>query len=204
MHGDQFAKKAMLGEKLLLTDMKVSTSELVTAMITAAILANEKRGLVSLALKKEKALFGLTTRESLKIAPTGKGNGAWPSDTTEAGILSAVGGSEKSVNEAVIAFIGDRAPNPEHDYLGRVKSTLANKGFLTREDKKVLGLKVSVVYHASDDQRSRIAAQGAGEATSLFSELKSRPEIAARLKKEIGSALADRTQSDDSGPDMDR
>ena len=155
-----------------------------------------------LTLKKEKALFGLSSRESLKIAPAGTGNGVWPADTTEAGILSAVGGSEKSVSDAIIAFIGDRAPNPEHDYLSRVKSTLANKGFLTREDKKVLGLKVSVVYHASDEQRTRIAAQGVGDAAALFSEVKSRPEIATRLTKEIGSGLADRTRSDDSGPDL--
>ena len=85
LHGDQFAKKAMLGEKLLLTDVKVSTSELVTAMVTAAILANEKKGFITLTLKKEKALFGLSSRESLKIAPAGAGNGVWPADTTEAG-----------------------------------------------------------------------------------------------------------------------
>src|SRR6478672_4614867 len=66
VHGDQFAKKAMFGEKLLLTDMKVSSSELATAMVAAAILMNEKRGLVALTLKKEKALFGLASKESLK------------------------------------------------------------------------------------------------------------------------------------------
>jgi hypothetical protein len=41
IHGDQFAKKSMIGEKLLLADMKVSTSELVTSLVTAAILAIE-------------------------------------------------------------------------------------------------------------------------------------------------------------------
>lgn len=200
IHGDQFAKKAMLGEKLLLTDMKVSASDLATAMVTAAILANEKKGLVTLALKKEKALFGLATRESLKITPSGNANGVWPERSTEADMLSVAGAGEKSVSDVVIAFLGGRVTNPEHDYIGRVKAILANKGFLTREDKKVLGLKVSVAYHVSDEQRSRLTTQGASEALSLLSGLKSRPEIANRLKKEIDSAFADRTNAD-SAPD---
>ena len=91
IHGDQFARKAMLGEKLLLTDLKVSTSELTTSMVTAAILANEKQGFITLTLKKEKALFGLTSRESLKMAATGLADAAWPADSTEARILASAG-----------------------------------------------------------------------------------------------------------------
>ena len=33
LYGDQFVKKAMTGERLLLADIKVSASDLVTAMI---------------------------------------------------------------------------------------------------------------------------------------------------------------------------
>ena len=86
--------------------------------------------------------------------------------------------------------------NLEYDYISRVKASLASRELLTREEKKILGLKMSFGYHASDEQRSRIGSVGSAEAVSLLADEKeNRPEIFNRLRKEIDLAFADRTSS---------
>ena len=197
LFGDRFQKKSMLGEKLLLADHKVSTAELAEKMMTAAILGNQARGFVTLSVEKGKALFGLMKTEKLMITP-GSAAPDWPAQSSEAGLLNALGRNTMELKDLLIAYIGGIAASPEGDYIAGVKGGLAERGIVTAQVKKLLGLSVGTNVSITPEQRARIEQNGPSSAQSLLSDAeKSQKEILEKIRNSVSSAFANRTQSAD-------
>jgi len=199
LFGDRFVKKSMFGEKLMLADMKVSIGDLAETMMTAGILASQARGFVTLNIEKGKALFGLMKTEKLKIS-RGKNTPDWPQQSFEARLLNTLGNNEMELDDLIIAYIGGIAASPESDFVAQVKGELAQRGIITAEVKKVLGLSVGVNTSVTPQQRARIEQNGSGDVTALIANAeKTQPEILKKIKSSVSSAFSNRTQQ--SGPD---
>lgn len=193
LFGDRFLKKSMFGEKLLLADLKVSTADLANKMMTAAILANQQRGYVKLSIEKGKAMFGLMKTEKLMIAP-GSGNSAWPAQSPESGLLKTLGKNSITLKDLLIAYIGGMAASPEGDFISGVQGGLAERGLVTAEVKKLLGLSVGTNVSLTPDQRARIERHGPASAQALFADAESQKEIFEKIRNAVSSAFSDRTQ----------
>jgi hypothetical protein len=199
LFGDRFVKKAMLGEKLILADMKVSTSDLAEMMMTAGILASQARGFMTLNIEKGKALFGLVKTEKLKVS-RGNVTSDWPAQSFEAELLAALGNEAMELDDLVIAYIGGQSSSPQRDFIARVKGDLAARGVVTAEVKKVLGLSVGMNVLLTPAQRARIEQAGPSDVTALVANAeKSQPEILKKIKSSVSSAFVNRTEQ--SGPD---
>jgi len=199
LFGDRFVKKSMLGEKLLLVDKKVSMTELAYTMMTAGIFACQARGQVTLNIEKGKALFGLMKTEKLKVAG-GNAPVDWPQHSFESAFLRALGSQQIELDDLIIAYIGGIAASPEQDFIFQVKSALADRGILTAETKKTLGIFSSTNVSVTPEQRARIEQHGPADVTSLIANAeKTQPEIFRKVKQAVSSAFANRTQSDSGG-----
>lgn len=199
LFGDRFVKKSMFGEKLMLADVKVSVGDLAETMMTAGILASQARGYVTLNIEKGKALFGLMKTEKLKIA-RGKNLPDWPQQSFEARLLNTLGNNEMELDDLIIAYIGGIAASPEGDFVSQVKGVLAQRGIITAEVRKVLGLSVGVNTSVTPQQRARVEENGAGDVAALIANAeKTQPDILKKIKSSVSSAFSNRTQQ--SGPD---
>jgi hypothetical protein len=192
LFGDRFLKKSMFGEKLLLADHKVSTADLANKMMAAAILANEQLGLIKLRVEKGKALFGLMKTEKLMIAP-GSGVPSWPAQSPESGLLKTLGKNDMVLKDLLIAYIGDIAASPEGDFIHGVKGGLAERGLVTAEVKKMLGMNVGTNVSLTPDQRARIEQNGPASAQALFAAAE-KSENFEKIKNAVSVAFSDRTQ----------
>jgi hypothetical protein len=201
LFGDRFVKKSMFGEKLMLADMKVGIGDLAETMMTAGILASQARGFVTLNIEKGKALFGLMKTEKLRIA-RGKNAPDWPPQSFEARLLATLGSNEMELDDLIIAYIGGIAASPEGDFVSDVKAELAQRGIINAEVKKVLGLRVGVNTSVTPEQRSRIEQNGSSDVTALIANAeKTQPEVLKKIKANITSAFANRTQQSSGGGD---
>jgi hypothetical protein len=194
LFGDRFVKKSMLGEKLLLADMKVSTSNLAETMMTAGILACQARGQLNLNIEKGKALFGLMKTEKLKAA-RGNGTSDWPDRTFESALLRTLGSQQMELDDLIIAYIGGISPSPEQEFIALTKGTLASRGVVTTETKKMLGIFKATNVSLTAEQRSRIEQHGPADVTALIANAeKTQPEILKRIRQAVSAAFTDRTQ----------
>ena len=199
LFGDRFVKKAMLGERLILADVKVNVSDLAETMMTAGILASHERGFIRLSIEKGKALFGLIKTEKLKIA-RGDRQADWPSQSFEGGLLSLLGNEPVDLDDLVIAYIGGQSSVPQHDFIARVKGNLATRGIVTAEIKKVLGLSIGLNVLLTVAQRTRIEQAGSSDVTALLANAeKSQPEIVKKVRSNVSAAFSNRTESDSGG-----
>ena len=194
-YGDRFVTQSMLGEKLLLADIYVSTNGLAKAMMTAAILGNVECGFVRLSIEKRRTLFGLIKTEKLKVAPA-NGSVSWPDQTTEHGLLQVLGGNIMNADDLIIAYLGKESSSPQSDYITRVKGGLVERGIISAESTKVLGLNIGTHVTMSPNQRARIEENGPSRVISLIGEVeKGQPELLAQIRKSVAAAFANRTES---------
>lgn len=196
LYGDRFLKKAMLGEKPLLGEHKVSITDHAEKIMTAAIIANQQRGFVTLNIEKGKALFGLVKTQKLRIAP-GSGVPDWPEESTESALVRALGQNTVDLDDLVISFIGDISSSPGMDYIARVKGGLAARGIVTAEKKKVLGIFSSTNISLTPEQRARIEQQGFQPAQALLTDAgNGDKEIFDKVESAVSEAFANRTRSE--------
>ncbi|HEX7238745.1 MAG TPA: hypothetical protein VF263_00655 [Longimicrobiaceae bacterium] len=203
LHGRRFAGEVGMlraREELLTGEGKVSTDQLAEAALAAAVLGMERAGDVRLEARAKKALFGLISRRALFASPAGAGS--WPEGTVEWHLRRRLAG-ETEVADLVHDWLEHDTTNPASDVLARVKRGLAARGLL--EEVEVKKLKIFTAYEYRLPESTAAAARGHspdGVRALLDGAERSRSEVWQLLKKQIGSALARRTeQSDAGGPD---
>ena len=137
LHGDQFAKKVMMGNiKLLHTDASVSFSQLGQAILASAVLADENAGNLRLEVRQEKATFGLRKVKKLYANPTPH-KVDWPEFSLEhelPRIAERVKNENDSyqVSNLIYAWLRQDSSSPWQSTIEMVKSGLAERDLLVK------------------------------------------------------------------------
>jgi hypothetical protein len=208
LHGEKFAKKAMLGNtELLHTDAKVSTAKLGESMLCAAFLGSDAGGSIRLEVRQKKAMLGLRKVNSLFVDPVSANT--WPSPSIESEISSRANQStsgEESLEVSTIVYdwLGVDSNSPWNMVVEMIKAGLAGRGLLETIEEKRLKVFTTMRYELPQSTAATAATRSVAHIEQMF-ELceKGRPEVWKLLKKHIKSAVSLRTESDDMDVDFD-
>jgi hypothetical protein len=203
LHGRRFAGEVGMlraREELLTGEGKVSTDQLAETALAAAVLGMERAGDVRLEVRMKKTLFGLISRKALFVSPAGPGS--WPEKSVEWHLRQRLSG-ETEAGDLVHAWLEHDTSNPASDVLARVKRGLSARGLLEEVEVKKLKIFTTYEYRLPESTAAAVRGHSPDEVRALLDGAeRSRPELWQLLKKQVGSALARRTeQSDAGGPD---
>lgn len=203
LNGDLFAQKARLGNtQLLHMDKSVSTSQFGLAVLTAAILANEKLGALSLKTYQKKALLGLRKVTSLSVRP-GSTPVEWPEGSLESELLSQVQRRRASdeameVTDLIYVWLRQDTSDPWKSVLEFVQSAMADRNLLKRHEEKKLKVFTVTHYTLPDSTASLAGKETVAPVKQILSACeRERPEIWDLLTKQIKKAISARTEQDD-------
>jgi hypothetical protein len=203
LHGDQFAKKVMLGNvQLLHSDTSVSAAQLGQSILVAGFLAAEAVGNLRLEVRQGKAMLGLRKVKNLYANPTPHPI-QWPDNSLEAQ-LPALADQLKAdqenhqVSRLIYTWLEEDSGSPWQSAIDLVKSRLADRGLLNRIEEKKLKL-ITVTNYTLPESTASLAAQHSIEPIKqmLSSCERSRGDIWDLLVKSIKKAISDRTEQDD-------
>ncbi len=129
LNGEQFAEKAMWGNVTLLDGKtKVKAGPLVTKMIIAAILVNEKLGAIRLE-EKERQKNVVFPHISL-IAVWNNTNVTWPEYSLEYHVLQASKLRNDWVDDIIYVWLEESSPNPWLSAVELIKRGMARRELL--------------------------------------------------------------------------
>lgn len=199
LFGDRFAPEAGMlvpSEVVLTSRAKVSSGALMGAAVKAALYTVHRSGAARLQLQEGTAMFGLRKTHNVALLQ-GLGTAEFPAGSLEAFLLeSAV--MEREVEDVLKSFIGEEVSNPAQRVLGLIKRGLSERGMLEAEMRKTMLVFTTIDYVLPPDTRLAAEAQPVLPVQQLLRHYAQRePELDAALQKEIDSACAHMTSSDD-------
>lgn len=200
LNGDQFAKTAVLGYRLLDSETKLSVQDFARAVVAGTLLAMEAVGELKLELEEYKRLIGKGRR--IKLTPIGDQT-SFPSPSLEAvfrEICVYLEGSKKGANvkDLVWASLGKDDDHPWNKMVDSISPHLANRGLLESTEEKKLKI-FTVTHYQMLDETRKLAQEGpVTELQALLSACEAdRPDVWKQLKKEISQGINARDSSDD-------
>ena len=200
LNGDQFAKTAVLGYKLLSSETKVNVQDFARAILAGALLAMEAAGELKLELEEYKRLIGKGRR--VKLTPLGDVS-SFPSPSLEVvlrEICLYLEGSKKGANvkDVVWAAVGKDDDHPWNKMVDSIPPHLADRGLLDRIEEKKLKIFTVTNYEMLEETR-KLAQEGpVTELQALLSACEAeRPDVWKQMKKEINGGINARDSSDD-------
>lgn len=208
LHADRFASPAgMLNEsvELLHVPQKVKAGELGQAIMATAFLATEQAGAITLAVREQKALFGLKTNKVLEVG-RGAGGAQFPPDSFEASIAMLVQQGQSSVSEIVYQLLLEDSPIPAGRPYWLIQGNLVRKGMIYQHEKKGM---LGVVTYSYSLSEQAVQLGRTSDPTPWLQLLghtqQARNEIWAALASGIQSGFTRRKEidNDSSGPDLD-
>jgi hypothetical protein len=209
LNGEQFAKKARIGNlDLLHAEASVSAEQLAQAMLAAAILANEQAGAIRLDVREKKALLGFRKVSRLYAVPD-QASPSWPPGCLEAEVrplseqlLAGVEGNE--VSSVIVAWLKQDSANPWQSAIELVKAGLASRYLLDAVEEKRLKVFSTTRYELPDATATLIAQQPIEPVQQLLRSCQdNQPGKWNLLQNEIRSAIKARTEQNDGGPGID-
>jgi hypothetical protein len=171
----------------LLLDGKtgVSSQQLVSNMVKAALLAHEQAGSIRLEIEQEK-VRGMMSSDSLVVVPTRK-EVEWPANTLEARLLL---NRRASVSEIVFDWLGEESTDPWDRGAEQGKIMLVLRGIADVTVSKWGRRK----YVLTKDTSKAMLQTCAHLARDLLADCRqSRPEVWKLLEKEIEKGVKRRT-----------
>ena len=208
LNGDQFAKKAMIGNtKMLHNDASVAVDQLGRAMIEAAVIASDHVGGIQLDIRQKKAMMGLRKVNGLFADPKDH-SVSWPEGSLEAAIHDLAArlknGKEKNeVEEILYVWLEQDSTSPYQSTIEKVKAGMARRGLLDEVKEKKMKIFTVVKYELPESTRSLSANQSVDAVAQFLNECQSaRPDVWKLLEKQVKSAVRKRTESTSSDPDF--
>jgi hypothetical protein len=195
LNGDKFSPESNSENKihLLCSDGTVDGEYLAALMVTAAILANEEEGALTLELTQTKKMLGLKESAHLILRPVGT-TPNWNGFTLESGILFiasqayAVPGNY-SVQNTIYNILATEKPQPWTKIIDLVEWGLASSNWLMPVGKEAAGV-FSTPFICPANVRELVLAQPAAPVINLLNVCKrTRPEIWRQLILEINQAF---------------
>ena len=200
LNGDQFAKTAVLGYKLLSSETKVNVQDLARTVLAGAFLAMEAVGELKLELEEYKRLIGKGRR--VKLTPLGDVS-SFPSPSLEVvlrEICLYLEGSKKGANvkDVVWAAVGKDDDHPWNKMVDSIPPHLADRGLLERIEEKKLKIFTVTNYEMLEETRKLAQKGPITELQALLSACEAeRPDVWKQMKKEINQGINARDSSDD-------
>lgn len=206
LNGEQFAKKAMLGNvDLLHSEEKVSLAQLAQAILATALLAGEAAGAIRLEVRERKAMLGLRKVRDLFAVPT-EPREKLPEHSLEAVFadlaLHLAPQDKNDVYTLLYQWLREDAISPWNTTMELMKAGMADRGMLEATQEKKLKL-FTVTHYAFPERTSRLVkGQPAGPVKALLENCAhTRPEVWEKLEASIKKAIRARTESSDNNFD---
>jgi hypothetical protein len=193
LFGDRFVGEGSWtrgSEPLLSGGGAVARADLAREVLTLALLAMEQSGEIRVFVETRRALLGLVRREVVVAEATGS-RAAWPAGSLEGELRETINGSRSEVWEVVHRWLGSDMRSPEGFVLDRVKRGLVARGLVQREETRSMKLFVSHTDSLPEATRALLA----GVSPDALLELGRGGERVERLRKQVMSALARRTEN---------
>lgn len=196
LNGEAFAPRAGLADRLPLlnSEVVVTATVLVRAMLAAAFLVNEQAGTLHLEARPRPTPFGPSKLRTLFVEP-GEAAPAWPASSLEASLptLAAQLRPSHGAPEAgavVHAWLEADTPNPWHQAAALMQHGLADRGLLEVTEVIQFGF-VRTQAHRLAAGTASLAAEGPlGAVRELLEDCaRRRPEIWAQLAEQIDGGL---------------
>lgn len=202
LNSEAFAPRAGLADRLPLlnSDVVVSATALVRAMLAAAFLANEQAGALRLEARPRQTPFGPSKHPTLYVE-SGAASPAWPVSSLEARLppLAARLWSRHDAHEAgavVHAWLETDTANPWHQAAALVQRDLADRGLLEVTEVIQFGFVKTKAFLLPASTAS-LAAQGPIQTVQdlLQDCAQHRPEIWAQLAEQIDGGVRRRLKA---------
>lgn len=204
LNGEKFAREAgalTSRFELLHIPLKVSASELSVAILSAAVLANERAGNITLRSATAKSFFGLRTTNTLDVG-LGGNFAAFPNFSLESRIRPLVE-AKRGANYQVSGLVHDLLIEDSKDVwkwtIGLAQGGLVNRNILAVEENKHLGGFVKTSRYRLPEAMTRQVAQYPLDYVNLTlgETARMRPQIWQTLREQIEKGLASRREAPD-------
>jgi len=199
LNGEQFARTARLGHRLIGKDIKVHQNQLAEAIFTAALLGAEAAGLITFELSEKGGFLGGARK--LTVAVTGEG--AFPTGSFEAQLPALIHQLDsplrsRSVRQIMALWLRRDSDTPVSMALEKIQKGLDGRGLLEQVGEKKL---IFTVMHYELTGEAKQLAEGAPVAVLqglLSSCQENRPELWKSITHGIKHGFDDRrTDVDD-------
>ncbi len=210
LNGEKFAQKAGLFNKVKLmhTDLSVDVVQLVQMAVAAALLANEQAGTLRLELRSKKALFGLTSVQTLYAEPCGVRH-SWPADSLEAVFppYAERFKAEKNTNEVysiLYAWLAEDCMSPFDEVVNRIQYGLGARMLLGMREEKKLKIFTVRSYTLPDSTRALAQSIPLAPVQEMLKQCEqTRPLVWKALLEQIKKAVSARREQSDTSFDSD-
>jgi hypothetical protein len=178
----------------LTSPAKAGHQELTTALLAAALLANEQAGNVRLTVVQKKAMLGLKTVNAVKVELVGDAV-PWPQASFEWFIHEGV---RKQPREAADLFTSMLLTNSQYPWsLASMIccASLAERGFLIGEEKKKLLVLKTVNYKVALNTAEAMAANPPAPVRQLLDQCRQcRPDLYQAIEQSVRTAISNQTE----------
>ncbi|MEJ1373598.1 MAG: hypothetical protein RPT94_01075 [Candidatus Sedimenticola sp. (ex Thyasira tokunagai)] len=200
LNGDKFASKGIIGNIELPLGIKVSAEKLGEALLANAFLTIEQEACVELFVGKQKQLFGLINSDRLFMKRSSTAD-KWPAPSVESELCALAQPEAVLVSDTLFDWLKKPHGTPWVLALMHVQHSMAQRGILHEESRKLLGMTVSKSY-SLDHEKLAAIQQGVPEPNRLLMDncKNSRPEVWKHLIKEIHLGI-NRRRAEDGGDD---
>ncbi|HET6763230.1 MAG TPA: hypothetical protein VFH27_06150 [Longimicrobiaceae bacterium] len=202
VYADQFAPKGSMlkgKENLLLGEGNVAVNTLAEVMLSVAVMALEKAGVVRMQQVTRKSMFGLIKRQVVELTPTGT-KASFPDATLESLLAARLGSAPIDVDDLVYAFFSDDMKWPQQFIVDVAKSGLSERGILHAEKTTKLLMFSTVKATVAPEHRAALQAGAPTDARALVKDAESRGTLWTVINKQAASGIGRRTEaSDNSG-----
>lgn len=203
LQGEKFANKAgfLNKHKLMHTDEQVSLPDLVTTVLAAAFLADEKAGALRLEVRQKKALLGLTKVTTLYAEPAGVSD--FPAGSLEARFFDLAEQlknmkGENEVWKVVYAWLRKDVTAPWAEAAEYIQAGLGARELVDVIHEKKLKIFTSTRYELPESTRTLAASLPPEPVQQLLNECRTtRPEVWSLLIKQIKQGIDKRTEQTD-------
>ena len=201
---NRFASKGGLLDKyrLLDTEVEVSKKQLSAQVFAAALIANQAAGAIEFRVEERKSLFGLRTTQVL-LAEAASPAIHWPEGCLECAIRPAAeqlkaDKGKHEVRNIVFAVLKEDQVDPHSSAIDTVRSSLAQRGLVTRtEEKKLKIFKVS--HYSLPNETSELALSTADSVLQMLEGFRREHQREwALLLEQIDAGIQLRRKQDDS------
>lgn len=207
LQGEKFASKGGLLNKykLMHVDLDVSLSELVTNIVAAAFLANEKAGAVRLEVRQKKALLGLTKVTTLYVEPVQAVE--FPVGSLEAQIFPLAVEFKRmkeqhEVRNIVYAWLQQDVTSPWPEAVRFIQEGLGQRQLIDVIKEKKLKIFTTTRYALPESTRALAASLDPSPVQRLLADCRTnRPDLWNLLLKHIKAGIDNRTERDSSDVD---
>lgn len=175
---------------------KVKAGEVADALLSVALLANQRAGVLRLEFQKKKTFFGLFTRTAFVAVPTGTRH-SWPQGSLEDAVQRSLAGSGPAEASWLLhGVLEEDVPDPVTHAIGLVIRGLHQRGLLATHETKRLRVFTSTSHAPTPEGAEAIAASDPAATEALLGEARANPEFWKAVHKAVGAGLGLRKEHD--------